>query len=112
MKQTIFNLCAIVLFSLSLSIHAQVIYERVNITAEGASFEVLYNPEKDSGSIIFKIDDCSSCSQQTITFKNPASVTVFGFKPEKTGLYESFSGKGDISYNRDTKTLDNLNIFQ
>jgi hypothetical protein len=96
----------------SFTVQAQTAHTTVNIAEENVAFEVLYNSAKNSGSIIFKVKNCSACQQKTLTYANPASVSINGYDTEQQKLNKSFSGFGDISYNTNTLTLDHLNIYQ
>jgi hypothetical protein len=103
-----------ILSCIFLSTHsfAFTVIENSDIAVEGAAFEVLYNSEKDSGSIILQHTNCSSCSPVTIQFNNPVSLSINGYSAERPSIDKSFSGKGDISYNPETMILDHINVYQ
>lgn len=111
--QTITQHIAVIAFLFaSIAVNAQTTHTTENIAEENIAFEVIYNSDKQTGRVIFKAKDCSSCAQKTLTYTNPASETVNGYPSEKQRMNKSFSGFGDISYNPDTLILDHLNIYQ
>lgn len=101
---------ALLSFLASYSVSASII-PSTNISAEGVSFEVLHDKNKNSGVFIFKAEKCKSCQPTTLTYQNPVEVTTNGEYNSAT-ITKSTSGSGDISYNPETMTLIHLNVYQ
>ncbi|GAA5317389.1 MAG: hypothetical protein AseanaTS_25940 [Candidatus Pelagadaptatus aseana] len=95
----------------SLSTQAVVIVEIKNVTLEGASLEILHNPETGAGTIIARESDCDKCKPVSLGYSKPLSFSINGVKEVYTGDSPKL-GQGDISYDPEELTVDHLNLYQ
>lgn len=103
----------VIFFAAAISINASaaVTYIDVNKAIEGASIEILHNPENNSGTVIVRDLECKTCKPLSLSYKEMFSFSIEGIKQNYTADSPRM-GLGDIIYTPETLTVDHVNFYQ